>query len=293
MSNDHFDDARFDDASFDDALDAASLRMLLTTAARARIATLDIVDTIDSTNSELLRRETPTVGMAALLAEHQTGGRGRQGRAWASPPGRNLYLSLARRFDGDLARLGGLSLVVGIATAEALRALGADDVRVKWPNDLVIDDSHARHMHTFRKLGGVLIEGGLQDGQSRAVIGLGLNVRMPKIAADVIDQPWTDLHALLGAALPSRNTVAVAVLTALVAAIDQFDVEGLTPFLPRFVALDALRDAEITATIGTVAHTGIGAGIADDGALRLRTDHGEILLRAGEVSVRKQPHAQA
>ncbi len=286
-------DDRFDDARFDDALNAASLRTLLTTVASARIATLDIVDTIDSTNSELLRRETPTFGMAALLAEHQTGGRGRQGRAWASPPGRNLYLSLARRFDGDLARLGGLSLVVGIATAEALRALGADNVRVKWPNDLVIDDSHARYMRTFQKLGGVLIEGGLQDGQPRAVIGLGLNVRMPKIAADVIDQPWTDLHALLGAALPSRNAVAAAVLTALVAAIDQFDIEGLAPFLPRFVALDALRDAEITATIGTVTHTGIAAGIADDGALRLRTDHGEILLRAGEVSVRKQPHAQA
>jgi BirA family transcriptional regulator, biotin operon repressor / biotin---[acetyl-CoA-carboxylase] ligase len=290
MSDDHFVEARFDDARFNDALNAASLRTLLTTTARARIATLDIVDTIDSTNSELLRRQTQTVGIAALFAEHQTGGRGRQGRAWASPPGRNLYLSLARRFDGDLARLGGLSLVVGIATAEALRALGADDVRVKWPNDLVNNSGDAR---TLEKLGGVLIEGGLQDGQPRAVIGLGLNVRMPKIAADAIDQPWTDLHALLGAALPSRNTVAAAVLTSLVAAVDKFDVEGLTPFLPRFVALDALRDAEITATIGTAAHSGIAAGIADDGALRLRTDHGEMLLRAGEVSVRKQPHAQA
>lgn len=286
-------DDRLDDARFDDALDVASLRTLLTTATCARIATLDIVDTIDSTNSELLRRQTPTAGIAALFAEHQTGGRGRQGRAWASPPGRNLYLSLARRFDGELARLGGLSLVVGIATAEALHALGADDVRVKWPNDLVINDRYALHAHTLQKLGGVLIEGGLQDGQPRTVIGLGLNVRMPKTAADAIDQPWTDLHALLGVALPSRNTVAAAMLTALVAAIDQFDAEGLAPFLQRFVVLDALRNAEITATIGTVAHTGIADGIADDGALRLSTDHGEMLLRAGEVSVRKHQHAQA
>lgn len=290
-------DDRLDDARFDDALDVASLRALLTTATCARIATLDIVDTIDSTNSELLRRQTPTAGIAALFAEHQTGGRGRQGRAWASPPGRNLYLSLARRFDGDLARLGGLSLVAGIATAEALHALGADDVRVKWPNDLVNDSvndsSDALHARTLQKLGGVLIEGGLQDGRPRAVIGLGLNVRMPKAAGDAINQPWTDLHALLGVALPSRNTVAAAMLTALVAAIDQFDAEGLAPFLQRFIALDALRNTEITATIGTVAHTGIADGIADDGALRLRTDHGEMLLRAGEVSVRKQPHAQA
>ncbi len=293
MSDDRLDDARFDDARFYDALNAASLRTLLTTTTNARVATLDIVDTIDSTNSELLRRLTPVAGIDALFAEHQTGGRGRQGRVWASPPGRNLYLSLARRFDGDLARLSGLSLAVGIAAAEALQTLGANAVRLKWPNDLVIDDKNALHAHTLQKLGGVLIEGGLQDGQTRAVIGLGLNLRMPKTAAGAIDQPWTDLHALLGAALPSRNTAAAAVLTALVAAIDQFAAEGLTPFLPRFIALDALRNAEVTAIIGTVVHTGIAAGIADDGALRLRTDHGEMLLRAGEVSVRKQPHAQA
>jgi BirA family transcriptional regulator, biotin operon repressor / biotin---[acetyl-CoA-carboxylase] ligase len=76
-------------------LDAASLRASMPASAQARIASLDIVDSIDSTNSELLRRETPAQGIAALFAEHQTGGRGRQGRAWASPPGSNLYLSVA------------------------------------------------------------------------------------------------------------------------------------------------------------------------------------------------------
>ncbi len=273
---------------FDDALDAASLRTLLPINAQARIAALDVLDTIDSTNNELLSRSTSARGIDVLFAERQTGGRGRHGRAWASPPGSNLYLSLSRRFSGGLARLGGLSLVVGIATAEALHALGADSVRVKWPNDLVVDDGASPF-----KLGGVLIEGGMQDGQPRAVIGLGLNVRMPKTAANGIDQPWTDLHALLGEALPSRNTIAAAVLTALVEAIDRFDAEGLAPFLPRFDALDALRDADITALIGTVMHVGIAAGLADDGALRLRTGAGETLLRAGEVSVRKRVPAQA
>jgi BirA family transcriptional regulator, biotin operon repressor / biotin---[acetyl-CoA-carboxylase] ligase len=274
--------------SFDDALDAASLHTLLPMAAHARIATLDVLDTVDSTNSELLRRSTSARGVDVLFAERQTGGRGRHGRAWASPPGCNLYLSLARCFSGDLARLGGLSLAVGIATAEALHTLGANAVRVKWPNDLVVDQGVALH-----KLGGVLIEGGLQDGQPRAVIGLGLNVRMPQTVDDVIGQPWTDLHALLGAALPSRNTIAAAALTALVEAINHFDAEGLAPFLPRFAALDALRDADITAVIGTVMHAGIASGIADNGALRLRTEAGETLLRAGEVSVRKHVPTQA
>lgn len=290
MSQNYLDDAlRFDDAPrFDDALNAASLRTRLSASTQTRLATLDIVDRIDSTNSELLRRQTSSSGIDALFAEQQTGGRGRHGRLWASPPGSNLYLSLARRFDGGLARLGGLSLVVGIAAADALHAIGAHSVLVKWPNDLVVDDGDS-----LRKIGGVLIEGGMQDGRSRAVIGLGLNVRMPKDAADTIDQPWTDLHALLGDALPSRTAIAAAVLTALVDAIDRFDAEGLAPFLSRFDALDALRDADVAATIGGVAHAGVAVGIADDGALRLRTAAGEILLRAGEVSVRKRMPTQA
>ncbi len=290
MSQNCLDDAlRFDDAPrFDDALNAASLRTRLSASTQTRLATLDIVDRIDSTNSELLRRQTSSSGIDALFAEQQTGGRGRHGRLWASPPGSNLYLSLARRFDGGLARLGGLSLVVGIAAADALHALGAHAVRVKWPNDLVTVEGES-----LRKIGGVLIEGGMQDGRPRAVIGLGLNVRMPKDAADTIDQPWTDLRAVLDDALPSRTAIAAAVLAALVDAIDRFDAEGLAPFLSRFDALDALRDADVAATIGGVAHAGVAVGIADDGALRLRTTAGEILLRAGEVSVRKRMPTQA
>lgn len=255
---------------------------------QSRITTLDIVDSIDSTNSELLRRETPAHGIAALFAEQQSGGRGRQGRAWASPPGSNLYLSVARCFEGTLARLGGLSLVAGIAAAEALQALGANKVRLKWPNDLVVIDGGQ-----LRKLGGVLVEAGLQDGRPRAVVGLGVNVRMPTTAAADIDQPWTDLLALLGDALPPRNRIAAAVLGALAEHLDRFEAEGLVPFLPRFAALDALRDAEVVATIGDRTHAGIADGIADDGALRLCTDDGELLLRAGEVSVRRHRPAQA
>jgi BirA family transcriptional regulator, biotin operon repressor / biotin---[acetyl-CoA-carboxylase] ligase len=280
----------------DGALDAASLFARLPVTAQARIATLDVLESVDSTNSELLRRPTSAHGIDVLFAERQTGGRGRLGRAWASPPGSNLYLSLARCFgggigggiEGKLAQLGGLSLVVGIAAAEALRALGADAVRVKWPNDIVVDDAGV-----LCKLGGVLIEGGLQDRVPRAVIGIGLNVRMPKRAADAIDQPWTDLHALLGETLPSRNAIAAAVLKALAEAIDRFDGEGLAPFLSRFGALDALRDADIIARVGSVVHAGVAIGLAGDGALRLLTGAGEILLHAGEVSVRKSAAAQA
>jgi BirA family biotin operon repressor/biotin-[acetyl-CoA-carboxylase] ligase len=265
-----------------DALDAATLRDALPAAARARHAEIEVLAEIDSTNSELLRRRTPERGIVALFAERQSDGRGRQGRAWASPAGANLYLSLARGFDGALARLGGLSLAVGVAVAEAMHAIGATQVALKWPNDLVVDDGSA-----LRKLGGILVEAGLQEGRPRAVIGLGLNLRMPAEAAAAIDQPWTDLDTLLGTAAPGRGAVAAAVLAAQAEALETFDAQGLTPFLPRFAALDALRGAEVVAIDGTQQTPGIAEGIDADGALRLRTAAGEIALRAGEVSLRR------
>lgn len=271
-----------------DTLDATSLLSRLDEATRAAFASIEVVDAIDSTNSELLRRRTPERGTVALFADTQHGGRGRQGRAWASPPGANLYLSLARTFDGNVARIGGLSLVVGVAIAEALRAIGAIEVDLKWPNDLVVDDAHG----VLRKLGGILIEGGLQDGRPRAVVGIGLNVRMPAEAGHVIDQPWTDLQAQVDGGAPGREVVAAALLTSLAEALDRFDAEGLAPFLPRFDALDALRDAQIDAVIAGRTVTGVAAGIGGDGALLLRTADGMQPLYAGEVSVRRRAGSQ-
>src|SRR5690606_1746983 len=120
-------------------------------------------------------------------------------------------LSLARGFDGGLARLGGLSLVAGVAAAEALHGLGLGAVRLKWPNDLVVVEAGApgsRPGQALRKLGGLLVEGGGEHaGPVRAVVGLGLNVRMPAVAGRAIGQPWIDLAALAGDALPARNVI--------------------------------------------------------------------------------------
>jgi BirA family biotin operon repressor/biotin-[acetyl-CoA-carboxylase] ligase len=271
-----------------DAFDATAILTRLDAVARTAFASIEVVDAIDSTNSELLRRRTPDSGLVALFADRQHGGRGRQGRPWASPPGANLYLSVSRRFSGELARLGGLSLVAGIATAEAMRAIGAVAVGVKWPNDLVVDDDG-----TLRKLGGILIEGGLQDGAVRAVIGIGLNVRMPAEAASAIDQPWTDLQAQIDGGAPTRDLVAAALLASLAEALARLDAEGLGPFLQRFAALDALRDAQVDAQVADRSVIGVAAGIGDDGALLLRTDAGLLPLHAGEVRVRRRVGSQA
>ncbi len=261
-----------------DLLDASEIRAALPAPAAAELAALDIAWSLDSTNAELLRREPPARGTAVLLAERQTAGRGRRGRAWASPLAANLYLSLSRRYGGGLARLGGLSLAAGVAVGEALRALGAGGVGVKWPNDIVADG---------RKLGGLLVEGsGEPAGAARAVVGVGLNVRMPAAQAAAIDQPWGDLAGLPGP-LPSRSALAATLLAHLLPALALFDREGLAPFLPRHAALDALRGRPVSVLGGDGSvHAGIALGVAEDGALRVDIDGGERRFHSGEVSVR-------
>ncbi len=265
-----------------DLLDAEAIRAALPVAVRKYLAALEVAWSLDSTNSELLRRETPMHGCAALLAERQTDGRGRRGREWASPLAAHVYLSLARRFEGGLARLGGLSLVAGVAACEALHALGFMQVRLKWPNDLVVADGAG-----LRKLGGLLVEGGGEvGGAARAVIGLGLNVRMPPTHADGIDQPWAELAAL-SPQPPSRDALAAALLRQLLPALDEFDARGLPPFLPRYAALDALAGRAIRVHEGGQVRDAQALGIADDGALRIRDGAGEERrLHAGDVSVR-------
>ena len=263
-----------------DLLDAQALRAALPAAVAASLASLEVAWSLDSTNSELLRRPPPAAGVAVLLAERQTAGRGRLGRAWASPLGAQVCLSLRRGFAGGLARLGGLSLVAGVAVAEALRGLGFAQAGLKWPNDLVAEG---------RKLAGLLVEGGGEHGGPvQAVIGIGINVRLPATTAAAIDQPWTDLATLAGAdPPPARAAVAAAVLAALVPALDAFDRDGLAPFLPRYAALDVLAGREVRVTsAGNEVASGRAAGLAADGGLRVATAAGERIFHAGEVSVR-------
>ena len=263
-----------------DLLDAAAILARLDPVPRALLAELAVAWEVGSTNSVLLAQAAPLEGARVLLAERQTGGRGRLGRDWRSPLAANLYLSLDRHFSGGLARLPGLSLVAGIASAEALRAVTGLDIGLKWPNDLWLDG---------RKLGGLLVEGGGEHGApARAVIGLGLNVRMPASHGSRIGQPWIDLAARLSM-VPARNALAAALVSAWLPALQSFDRDGLTPFLSRWQALDVLAGRTIRVHAGQGAEEVEALGVSADGGLRVRDAAGERVLYAGEVSVR--PHA--
>lgn len=270
-------------------LDAGEISARLPPDCRAQIASVEVAWSLGSTNSELLRRPAPADGVVVLLAERQSGGRGRRGRKWVSPLAANLYLSLSRTFDGGLARLPGLSLAAGVATAEALHELGFTGVRVKWPNDVVIvEDAGAGT--TMRKLGGLLVEGGGEvAGPARVVLGLGLNVAMPGPAATQIGQPWIDLATLAGGpngagVPPSRNVLTAKLLAHWLPALAQFQAYGLAPLLPRYARLDALAGREVRLHENGRVHLAHALGLAADGALRLRIDGVERQIHAGDVS---------
>ncbi len=269
-----------------DLLDPARILASMDAATAASTGVPEVCWSIDSTNSELLRRGGTAAagGVEVLLAERQTGGRGRRGRQWTSPLAAHLYLSLSRRFEGGLARLGGLSLVTGIAAVEALHGFGVDMARLKWPNDIVVEGPGG-----LRKLGGLLVEGGGEHaGPVRAVVGLGLNVRMPPAQAALIDQPWCDLEGLAGPGV-DRNRLAATVLSHLLPALALFDAEGLAPFMSRYAAVDVLAGRAIRLHgEGLPVEHGTALGLAPDGALRVRLDAGGTRdVHAGEVSVRR------
>ncbi|GAB6194877.1 biotin--[acetyl-CoA-carboxylase] ligase [Lysobacter xanthus] len=261
-----------------DLLDADAIRDALPAPAAALLGGLEVAWTIDSTNTALLR-EPATPAARVLFAERQTQGRGRRGRTWQAPLGASLLLSVARTFDGGLARLGGLSLVAGLAAAGALREAGFPDVGLKWPNDLVVDTGAG-----LRKLGGLLVEGGGEHaGPVRAVVGLGLNVRLPDAGVD-IDQPWTDLSRL--GPTPSRNALAAALLARLLPALEMFDREGFAPFAARWDAFDVLHGRDVLLHLHDRVEPAHVLGLAPDGALRVHTATGERAVHAGEVTLR-------
>ncbi|OAB60633.1 hypothetical protein AY599_09270 [Leptolyngbya valderiana BDU 20041] len=230
---------------------------------------------VDSSNACLARELDAHPPPRALLVEAQDQGRGRRGRPWLSPPGAGLYLSLAWRFEAGLGALASLSLVVGVAAAQALEEFGLSGVGLKWPNDLMVDQ---------RKLGGCLIElSGAADGPCDAIIGLGINLDLP--ADSAIDQAWTDLKR--EGLEPDRDQLAAAVLRALIGACEALDRSGVEPFLERWRHYDALQGKSLRIERGTRPELiGVGAGIDDQGRLQVRTEHGVEAVVGGEVHVR-------
>ncbi len=262
-----------------DWLDQNLICNRLSADAKKQIGDFHIVEQIDSTNSWAKVAAKKKPGTDVFLAERQTAGRGRLGRQWTSPMAANIYLSLRRRFNKGLPALSGLSLVVGVILAKSLRAQGFSDIGLKWPNDIYASGN--------KKCGGILIEvSGEANAEISAVIGIGLNVRMPVHSAKKIDQDWTDLQRQADGKILSRNHILTALLDELLPGLQRFEENGAAEFLAQWSDYDMLLNQSVKLLDGVHVQTGRVLGITDQGALRLQQDGVERHYHSGEVSVR-------
>jgi BirA family biotin operon repressor/biotin-[acetyl-CoA-carboxylase] ligase len=205
----------------------------------------------------------------AVGADLQTGGRGRRGRAWFSPPGSGLYLTwIARpRFGPERGTI--LPLLAAVAVAEVCAALGARPV-LNWPNDLILRG---------RKLAGILCEARVGPGGWAAAVGVGLDLRTPPEGFPP-DVPGIALDAVLEDVPPARD-LALRIVEALDAWLARAAAEGAAPVLRAWEAFGPppgtrLRRGDLEGTF---------AGLGPDGALRLRTAQGEVEIHTGEVQM--------
>ena len=248
-----------------------------------------VLDTIDSTNAEAMRRIAGGErGPLWLMAREQTGGRGRSGRAWSSPPG-NCYASLIVTLDCEPAVAHHLSLLAGVAVIDAIRAVGGGDVpglRLKWPNDVLASGG---------KLAGILAESttDVVTRQLVAVIGVGTNlVAAPQVPVQALGRDVADLAALNVATTPEEF------LGALSSAMDHWlaiwdNGRAFGAIRQAWMARAGVSGEAITVNSGAGPVSGDFVGIDADGALLLIDQHsvsrrftyGDVTLGAGSTGL--------
>ena len=242
---------------------------------------IEVHPAIDSTSDELKRRGSAggpgAIDGLVIVAETQSAGRGRHGRAWVDQPGGSLLFSRGWPAPVATTRLAGLSLAVGVAVCAVLEQQGIARPQLKWPNDLLF-----RHC----KLGGILVETlNPQFDAIDVIIGVGINVRLDDAVRDLVAAPVIDLAAAGWDG--ERQALLAAMLAELAPMLDRFALEGFRPFRAAGLARHALQRRNVTLwRSGREIAAGNAIDVDDDGALLLRTPTGVRRFLSGELTLR-------
>lgn len=261
-------------------LDGAVIVRHLEVGSRKLLSRLFVETLSDSTNDFLLRRFAQGAGhQEACFAEIQTQARGRRGRKWLGGFAQGLCFSVGWKFDCPASCLEGLSLAVGVAVAEALSSLGAEEVGLKWPNDLLLEQGGV-----LSKLGGILIElKGDAEGPCDVVIGIGLNVvASPELAE--LPQPTVALSSVISSV--SRNAVASRILARLLPMLARFEKEGFEPWRLSWNERHALRDKQVDVIQRDACLSGIAGDVDEHGNLAVWVGTELHRFSGGEISLR-------
>ena len=273
-----------------EALDKATIQGALTASAGGVLHSLRTLWECDSTNNVLLDAlysEPLSPGIASVcLAELQTGGRGRRGRHWVSPPGSGVWCSVSWTWDAPPSDLSALSLAAGAHVLRALQKRGCQGLQLKWPNDLLANG---------RKIGGILIDvHGDLAGPISVVVGLGLNLIVSEATRNQVKadggQPPIGLYEL--GFTESRNLVAADLVSALVDLLRNYADTGFSRDKSFWCAHDFLRNKPVVVS-GSSTLSGVAMGVNELGYLRVVAENGEQLVGAGDVSLRLNPQEPA
>lgn len=231
-------------------------------------APVERLDEIDSTNDALKRAAKLGAAHGTLyVAESQTRGRGRQGRAWLGERGESILASVLLRMDVEPRKLPPLAIVAGLAARDAI----GGSAKIKWPNDVLIEG---------KKVAGVLVEAVLSGTRVEAiVVGVGINVHQRSFPPEIASLATS--VALHSSEQPDRATILADFLAGLDRDASHVAARGLGLVHARIAAADALAGKRIRTEDGAA---GEALGIELDGTLRVRRDDGTIIrLSAGEV----------
>lgn len=238
---------------------------------------IEVLQTVESTNSYLLAQPVRVGAAKVCVAEAQTVGRGRRGNDWQSAPYRNVMLSMSWGFSNWPETITGLGLAVALEVVEYINKACGLDVKIKWPNDLMIGRD---------KLGGILIDvAGESSGNCNVVIGLGLNVHQPDWSRQDSAYQWRDLHSL--GATVNRNKLIASIVDVWLVMLREFDINGFEPLASRWNALSSYAEQNISVGNTEQAVVGEMLGVDSIGALLVQSADGEVhRFTDSNVSVR-------
>mgnify|MGYP001463237128 FL=1 len=246
---------------------------------------IKVFDVIDSTNNFLMQEAPKGYPHASCVATNiQTNGKGRRGRQWQSSLGENLTFSFLWRFTKGAAALSGLSLAVGVSLIRSLKKVNIDQALLKWPNDILIKDDEV-----YKKLAGILIElQGDMDGQSAAIIGIGINLELSKNQIAKIDQPAIGINQCVEEKINSNEFLGI-IIKDLAEVLAKFESNGFEYFQDEWQSYDALQDQAVSLNLRDGENiSGRAKGVNNSGALEVITeDDGIKTFSSGEVTIRK------
>jgi len=241
-----------------------------------RIHYFDEVDTTQRIAAEMARQGA--AHGTVIIAELQTAGRGRMGRSWHSPPGVSLYSTTIVRPQMPMARVPHLSLIAGVAAAEALETVAPGIVALKWPNDIWLNG---------RKTGGIIAEAMTDSSQQLAavLIGIGINVNL---AAEAVPEDLRDKATSVRIAtgrICDRTALAAALFNRLDSRYIEAESSGFAAARPTYESYLALKGKRVTVVDAASTTTGVIMGIDSDGALLLDGGNGLNRILTGDVTL--------